>query len=264
MKFLFVGDVVARPGRAALFDNLADLRGEHQIDFVIVNVENAAGGFGVTEEIVDECLDHEIDVLSTGNHVWDKREALEFIERFPRLLRPANYPDGTPGAGVVIRSTAAGMKVAVVNLMGMVFMNPLLNCPFAEADRIIAELKDECDCIVVDFHAEASSEKVAMGWYLDGRVGAVLGSHTHVPTADERILPAGTAYISDVGMTGCYDSIIGMNIESSLKRFVQKTPQRLEPARGRGRLCGAVVEVDDRTGLGVAITRVTAAQKKNS
>lgn len=262
MKFLFVGDVVARPGRAALFDNLADLRERHEIDFVIVNVENAAGGFGVTEEIVDECLDHDIDVLSTGNHVWDKREALEFIERFPRLLRPANYPQGTPGSGVVIRQTGAGVKVAVINLMGMVFMNPLLDCPFAEADRLIKQLEGECDCIIVDFHAEASSEKVAMGWHLDGRVSAVLGSHTHVPTADERILPAGTAYISDVGMTGCYDSIIGMNIESSLKRFVQKTPQRLEPARGKGRLCGAVVEVNERDGRGVSIVRVTAGQKK--
>jgi len=261
MKFLFVGDVVARPGRRALFDNLDSLRDEHAIDVVIVNVENAAGGFGVTEELVDEFLDHEIDVLSTGNHIWDKREALEFIERFPRLLRPANYPAGTPGAGHVIHRTAAGLRVGVINLMGMVFMHPVLDCPFAQANRLLEILENECDCIVVDFHAEASSEKVAMGWHLDGRVSAVLGSHTHVPTADERILPGGTAFISDVGMTGCYESVIGMNIESSLKRFVDKTPQRLETARGKGTLCGAVVEVDDRTGRGVSIERVSVRQK---
>lgn len=261
MKLLFVGDVVARPGRRALFDNLADLRQQHDINFVVVNVENAAGGFGVTEEIVDECLDHEIDVLSTGNHIWDKREALEFIDRFPRLLRPANYPANTPGSGLVIQTTAAGQRVAVINLMGMVFMNPVLDCPFAAADRLLATLDAECDFVIVDFHAEASSEKVAMGWHLDGRVAAVLGSHTHVPTADERVLPGGTAFISDVGMTGCYDSIIGMNIESSLRRFVQKTPQRLETARGKGTLCGAVVEIDDQSGRALSIERVRAREK---
>lgn len=256
MNILFIGDVVGRPGRRVLAQTLTKIQREYAIDFTIVNVENAAGGFGITAEILDEFNAMDIDVMTTGNHVWDKREALDFIDQEPRLLRPANYPDGTPGEGVVCRSAHNGTRVAVINVMGIVFMHPTLACPFACVNDILKTLEDDVRVVFVDFHAEATSEKVAMGWHLNGRVSAVLGTHTHVPTADERVLPKGTAYISDVGMTGCYDSVIGMETGKVLKRFVQKLPERFETAQGKASLCGAIVEIDETSGQGLHIQRV--------
>jgi len=257
MNILFVGDIVARPGRRVLFSHIESIKKRYEIDFSIVNVENAAGGFGVTEDLAHEFLDHGVDVMTTGNHVWDKSEALEFIDTWPNLVRPANFPEGTPGRGWTVVTSGGGHRVAVVNLMGVVFMHPMLDCPFRCVDKVMEEIPDDVDAIVVDFHAEATSEKVAMGWYLDGRASAVLGTHTHIPTADERVLPEGTAFICDAGMTGCYDSVIGMDVKKTLRRFVKKTPQRLEVARGKGTLRGVVFSVDTTTGKSLSIERVT-------
>lgn len=254
-KILFIGDVVGRSGRRVLLDNLSALKREHAIDYTVVNAENAAAGFGITRNIASELLDKGADLLTSGNHIWDKREALEFIPDEPRLLRPQNFPGDAPGKGWY-KTRIAGVTIGVLNTMGTVFMHPQLDCPFRCADEMLGTQLEDCDVILLDFHAEASSEKVAMGWHLDGRVAAVLGTHTHVPTADERILPGGTAFISDVGMTGCYDSIIGMKIEPSLRRFLDKVPERLEVCTGRGTLCGAVVEVDPTTGRSAGIERV--------
>jgi 2',3'-cyclic-nucleotide 2'-phosphodiesterase len=260
MLILFVGDVVAKFGRRAVFAGLEELHGEYDIDLVVVNAENAAGGFGVTQSVIDEFFKHEVDVLTTGNHVWDKREALEFIDAEPRLLRPENYPPGTPGKGWTIAVSRTGERVAVLNTMGRVFMHPDLDCPFRAADNVLANLPKDIKTILVDFHAEASSEKVAMGWYLDGRVSAVVGTHTHIPTADERVLPGGTAFISDVGMTGCYNSIIGMKTEGSLSRFISKIPERMEPANGAATFCGVLIDVDPDTGKARSIERVRLGQ----
>lgn len=258
MNVLFVGDIVAKPGRRVLFDNLEDIRSRHSVDLVIVNVENAAGGFGITEDLADEFRNRGVDVMTTGNHVWDKSEALEFIANSSDLIRPANYPEGTPGAGWTVTTLKDGNRVGVVNVMGAVFMHPTLDCPFRSVDAVLEEMPSDLNGIIVDFHAEATSEKVAMGWHLDGRVSAVLGTHTHIPTADERVLPAGTAFLTDAGMTGCYDSVIGMDVGRTLKRFVHKTPMRLEVARGKGTLRGAVISIDPQTGLSTHIERVTA------
>jgi len=228
MNVLFVGDIVAKPGRRVLFDNLDDLRSRHSIDVVIVNVENAAGGFGI-----------------------------EFINESSDLLRPANYPEDTPGPGWTVTTLKNGNRLGVVNVMGAVFMHPTLDCPFRCVDAVLEAMPDDLNGVFVDFHAEATSEKVAMGWYLDGRVSAVVGTHTHIPTADERVLPEGTAFLTDAGMTGCYDSVIGMDVGRTLKRFVHKTPMRLEPARGKGTLRGAVITIDPDTGLSTRIERVT-------
>jgi metallophosphoesterase (TIGR00282 family) len=255
MNILFVGDVVGRPGRRALFQHLEALRRRHQLSLVVVNAENAAAGFGITESIAAEFFDRGVDVLTSGNHIWDKREALDFIEHQPRLLRPANYPPGTPGKGLLVTDTTDGRRVAVLNVMGTVFMHPVLDCPFRCVDRLLSEIPEDLDAVLVDFHAEATSEKQAMGWHLDGRVSAVVGSHTHVPTADERVLPGGTAYISDAGMTGCYDSIIGMQIDSSLQRFTTRLNIRFEVAGGKGTLCGVVLGID-KTGRATAIERI--------
>lgn len=254
-KILFIGDVVGSSGRRVLLDNLQELQRRHAIDYTIVNAENAAAGFGVTRRIGEEFLDRGVDLLTSGNHIWDKREALEYIIDEPRLLRPGNYPPDTPGRGWH-RAEVDGVTVGVFNTMGTVFMNPTLDCPFRCADHILDTQLAGCDIVFLDFHGEASSEKNAMGWYLDGRVSAVVGTHTHVPTADERVLPGGTAFISDAGMTGCYDSIIGMRIEPSLKRFVHKVPERFEVSRGRGTLCGVVVSVDPSTGHSTGIERL--------
>lgn len=254
-KILFIGDIVGRSGRRVLLDNLDALKQAHGIDYTIVNAENAAAGFGITQSIAAQLLDSGVDLLTSGNHIWDKRETLEFIVEEPRLLRPENYPGDSPGKGWH-RARVGGLTVGVFNTMGTVFMHPTLDCPFRCADRILETHLAGCDIVFLDFHGEASSEKVAMGWYLDGRVGAVVGTHTHVPTADERVLPGGTAFISDVGMTGCYDSIIGMQIEPSLKRFLHKIPERFEVSRGRGTLCGVVVEIDPASGRAAGIERV--------
>lgn len=254
-KILFIGDIMGRSGRRVLLNNLRALQQQHNIDYTIVNAENAAGGFGITQTITSKLLDNGTDLLTSGNHVWDKRETREFIASEPRLLRPENYPDDAPGRGWH-KAPVGELTVGVFNTMGNVFMHPILDCPFQCADRILDTHLADCDIVLLDFHAEASSEKIAMGWYLDGQVSAVVGTHTHVPTADERVLPGGTAYISDVGMTGCYDSVIGMEVAPSLKRFRHKVPERNEVATGRGSLCGVVVEIDPSSGRANSIERV--------
>ncbi|NKB64851.1 MAG: TIGR00282 family metallophosphoesterase [Gammaproteobacteria bacterium] len=260
MNILIVGDVVARPGRAVLEEQLARIQHEHDIDATIVNVENSAAGFGVTKKLVDQFMNMNIDIMTSGNHIWDKREALDFIGDYPRLLRPHNYPSGTPGSGWGEFTTKSGIRVGVLNMMGQAFMHPPLDSPFECADRVLSEKLDTIDVVVVDYHAETTSEKVGMGWYLDGKVSVVVGTHTHIPTADERLLHKGTAYVTDLGMTGCYDSVIGSDTGNVLKRMVSKLPVRLEPATGKGTLCGVVVDVDEKTGCARSIKRIKAEQ----
>ncbi|MBN9435375.1 TIGR00282 family metallophosphoesterase [Bosea sp. (in: a-proteobacteria)] len=258
MRLLFLGDIVGRAGRQAVLDRLPGLRQRWNLDCVVINGENAAGGFGITEAICDEILAAGADVITLGNHSWDQREALVFIERQPRLIRPANYPPGTPGRGAAVVEARNGARVLVVNVMGRLFMDPL-DDPFAAVERELSAcpLRDVADAIVVDFHAEATSEKLAMGYFLDGRASLVVGTHTHVPTSDTRILPAGTAYQSDAGMCGDYDSILGMQKDESIRRFLQKTPgSRLEAALGQGTLSGIAVETDDVSGLAKFVSAV--------
>ena len=258
MRLLFIGDVVGRAGRAAVLERLPDLRARWKLDCVVVNGENAAGGFGLTEAICDDLLQAGADAVTLGNHSFDQREALVFIARQPRLVRPANYNKGTPGRGAALVETKAGARVLVVNLVGRVFMG-LANDPFEAAEREIGAcpLGVGCDAAIVDMHAEASSEKQAMGHFLDGRVSLVVGTHTHVPTADHRILAGGTAFITDAGMTGDYDSIIGMDKDEPVRRFLESTPgSKMEPALGAATLCGVAVETDARTGLAVTVAPV--------
>ena len=258
MRLLFLGDVVGRSGRTAIVEALPGLRERYRADFVVVNGENAAGGFGITEAILIELLDAGADVVTTGNHVWDQREALVFIERHDRLLRPVNFPEGTPGKGAGLFKARNGAEVLVVNAMGRVFMADL-DCPFRAVERELKAcgLKRGADAIVIDFHAEATSEKEAMGFFVDGRASALIGTHTHVPTADEQILDAGTAYISDVGMCGDYDSVLGMGKDEPLARFLTKIPSgRFQPSHGEATLCGVGVEIDDATGLARAIAPI--------
>jgi metallophosphoesterase (TIGR00282 family) len=255
MRILFVGDVNGKPGRRALARHLLPLIDEHRADYVIVNIENAAGGFGVTASVFAEFADLPIDCFTTGNHVWDKREVVHVMEAHPNLLRPANYPAGAAGVGVHVGETAAGIRVATVNLEGRVFMKSL-ECPFRTADRILDELEEGVQVVFVDFHAEATSEKQALGFHLDGRVSAVIGTHTHVPTADERILPGGTAFQTDTGMTGPYESVIGMKADKVLLRFLHQTPFPFEVAKRDVRLAGCLITVDDRSGKASAIERI--------
>jgi metallophosphoesterase (TIGR00282 family) len=255
MKLLFVGDVIGKPGRRALRNLLPRLVDRHRADYVVVNVENSAGGFGVTPDVLREIEDLPIDVYTSGNHIWDKREAMELLDRHPKLLRPANYPDGNPGRGLHLGETAAGVPVAVINLEGLVYMSNL-DSPFHKADALLASLDPRYKVILVDFHAEVTSEKQAMGFYLDGRVSAVIGTHTHIPTADERILPNGTALQNDAGMTGPYESVIGMRVDKVLKRFLLQTPSSFEVAKHDVRLAGTVVDVDEATGKARAIERL--------
>ncbi len=254
MNILFVGDVVGSPGRRALSEALGSVIDKRRIDFTIVNVENAAGGFGLTNELFEDLSKMPIDVFSSGNHIWDKKEIYEALNASDRLLRPANYPPGNPGRGVTVQRTPAGIPVAVLNLQGQVFMPANADSPFRVADEEIARL--ETKVIVVDMHAEATSEKMAMGWYLDGRVSAVLGTHTHVPTADETLLPGGTAYQTDVGMTGAYEGIIGFSKDRIIEKFLSQTPRSFETAKRDIRLSGAVVGVDEATGKATGIERV--------
>ncbi len=254
MKILFVGDVVGSPGRRALAEALTRVIDRKSIDFTIVNVENAAGGFGLTVELFEDLSKMPIDVFSSGNHIWDKKEIYDTLNSSDRLLRPANYPPGNPGRGSTVQSTAAGIPVAVLNLQGQVFMPANADSPFRVADEELAKLKAKV--VVVDMHAEATSEKMAMGWYLDGRVSAVLGTHTHVPTADEMVLPGGTAYQSDVGMTGAYEGIIGFSKDRIIEKFLSQTPRSFETAKRDIRLSGAVVSVDETTGKATGIERV--------
>lgn len=255
MKILFVGDVVGRPGRHLLRDKLKQIQSEHRIDFTVVNVENAAGGFGLTPAIAKEILSCGVDVMTSGNHIFDKKEIFDFFALEPRLLRPGNYPPGAPGNYQFLGETPAGIQVGVLNLQGRVFM-PMTDCPFQMAEREIPRLQRQAAIIIVDFHAEATSEKAAFGWFLDGKVSAIVGTHTHIPTADGRILPKGTAFISDVGMTGSYDSVIGMTVESSLPRFLTSLLSRFEVATQSPRLCSVVIDIDESTGHARGIKRL--------
>jgi metallophosphoesterase (TIGR00282 family) len=255
MRLLFLGDIVGRTGRNAVVEALPGLIAEHRVDFVAINGENAAAGFGITEEILRQVIDAGADVVTTGNHAFDQREALVFAERQERFLRPVNYPKGAPGRGAGLFAARNGARVLVINAMGRVFMDAM-DDPFAAIEKEIAAcpLGEQADAIVIDFHAEASSEKQALAHHLDGKVTLIVGTHTHVPTADERILPGGTAYQTDVGMCGDYDSVIGMDHEEPLRRFLKKVPgERFTPAEGASTLSGLAVEVDDTTGLATAV-----------
>ena len=261
MNILFIGDIVGRPGRELIRRGLRGLVDFHNIDLVIANVENAASGFGITRDIGQTLLDWGIDVMTSGNHVWDKKEAVEYIATEPRLLRPANYPAGVPGRGTLVAQTRDGRAVGVINLMGRVFMVPI-DDPFTIALREIEAIRHKTRIIFVDMHAEATSEKCAMGWHLDGRVTAVVGTHTHVQTADDRILPRGTAYLTDAGMTGPHDSIIGMERQPALARFLTAMPVKFEPATGNPRLNGVVIDADETTGLSRRITRISYSEQE--
>src|SRR5882757_8028519 len=258
MRILFIGDIVGRSGRAVLLERLPRLVRDWRLDFVAVNGENAAGGFGITEAIYQEFVDAGADAVTGGNHSWDQKEALVFIERAPKLLRPINFPAGTPGRGVALIEARSGARVLVVNVMGRIFMDPL-DDPFAAVERELAAcpLKQAADAIIVDVHAEATSEKQAMGQFCDGRASLVVGTHTHVPTADHQILPQGTAFVSDVGMTGDYNSIIGMHKEEPITRFLRKIASaRFEPATGEATLSALAVETNDSTGLAMRVAAV--------
>jgi hypothetical protein len=258
MRLLFIGDVVGKPGRTIVQDRLPELRQRFSLDCVVVNGENAAGGFGITEEIFHDIVDAGADVVTLGNHSWDQREALVFIARAPKLVRPVNYPAGTPGRGAALIEIADGRRVLVVNALGRLYMEAH-DDPFRAVEREVeaCPLRTGCDAIIVDMHAEATSEKQAMGYFLDGRVSMVVGTHTHAPTADHRILPGGTAFQSDAGMTGNYQSILGMDRREPIRRWLEKTPgSRLEVAEGQGTLCGLAVETEDRTGLALKVAPV--------
>jgi metallophosphoesterase (TIGR00282 family) len=255
MRVLFLGDVFGKPGRRLIQERLRDLLHEYSIDFCLANIENAAAGFGATPQIADDLLSAGVDLLTSGNHIWDKRAIIPYLSEQPRLLRPYNYPKGVPGTGEYVGLTNGGVRVGVLNLQGRVFM-AAIDCPFTTGMEAIERIRRQTPIIIVDFHAEATSEKQAFGWYIDGRVSAVLGTHTHVQTADERILPRGTAYITDLGMTGAHDSVIGSVQEDALHRFLKQTPNRLEPAKGNLRVCGAVIEIDETTGRSLSIQRM--------
>ncbi|HET7344049.1 MAG TPA: TIGR00282 family metallophosphoesterase [Methylomirabilota bacterium] len=257
MNILMVGDVFGETGRAALAKHLPRLRQEHAIDFCVVNIENAASGFGVTPAMARQALEQGADVLTSGNHIWDRKEIVEYITKENLLLRPANFPPGTPGVGHVTVK-AGPHKIAVLNLMGRVFMLPI-DCPFRKADEIVPELRRDTPIVLVDMHAEATSESVAMGWHLDGRVSAVVGTHRHVQTADERVLPGGTAYITDLGMTGPTDGVIGVDRDIILQRFLGQMPMRFEPAKGPAALHGVVIVVDPDSGRASDIRRLRVA-----
>lgn len=256
MKILLIGDIVGRPGRVIVEREVVPLREAQAIDLVIANCENAAGGSGITPSTADDLFRAGVDVLTSGNHVWRKKEAFDLLKRDPRVIRPANYPDGAPGTGSTIVEALSGHKVGVLNLMGRVFMEPL-DCPFRAAERELARLKLVTPIVIVDMHAEATSEKVAMGWFLDGKVSCVFGTHTHIPTADERILPKGTGFITDVGMTGPYDSVIGRRVDQILERFLSNIPNRSEVAEENVQLRGLIVEVDPATGQARSVERIT-------
>jgi metallophosphoesterase (TIGR00282 family) len=255
MKILFVGDVFGKTGRRALARRFPALIDEHRIDFSIANVENAADGHGITPRLVEEFLDLGLDCLTSGNHIWDQREILDYIGEQPKLLRPQNYPPESPGRGLYIGESPAGIRVGVLNLMGRVFMNTF-SCPFRTVDEVLGSTRPAPAFWIVDMHAEATSEKIAMGWHLDGRVAAVVGTHTHVQTADERVLPGGTAYITDIGMTGPYDSVIGVEKDLALQRFLSYAPVRFKPARLDNHVAAVVIEVDESSGRSRAIHRL--------
>jgi len=256
VKILFIGDIFGHAGRGIVADHLADIRATQQIDVVIANVENSAAGFGITPAVADELFRYGIDVMTSGNHIWDKRDIYDYFTRTPRLLRPANYPQGCPGTGLYIHETKAGARCAVMNLQGLVYMANIDN-PFRKADELLASLPADVKVRFIDFHAEVTSEKMAMGWYVDGRASALVGTHTHIPTADTRILPGGTAYQTDCGMTGPYDSVIGVEKEIVLQKFLTSLPARMEPAKRSVELHSVIVEVDDQTGKALNVRRHT-------
>lgn len=257
MNLLFVGDIVGKAGRQILRLKLPSLIDRHMVDLVVVNAENAAAGYGLTRPVMEELYSAGADVLTSGNHIWDKKEILDVLERDERLLRPHNYPQGLPGRGFGLYETPGGVPVAVVNLEGRVFMKNL-DCPFVAADRILAELTGRAKIVLLDFHAEATSEKEALGHYLAGRISAVVGTHTHVQTADEQILEGGTGYLTDVGMTGAQDAIIGNQKEPALKRFLTQLPVRLEVAKKDPILCAVLLTIDEETGRCTAVERIRA------
>jgi 2',3'-cyclic-nucleotide 2'-phosphodiesterase len=255
MNLLVIGDVVGRPGRDMVRDHVDLLRRDRNIGLVIANVENAAAGFGLTPAIAEEFFSWGVDVLTSGNHIYDKKEIIEYIARTARLLRPANYPPQSPGSGLFIGKTSKGIPYAVINLQGRIFMPPS-DCPFQSAQNTIEKIPDEVKVRLVDMHGEATSEKQAMGWYLDGRVSAVVGTHTHVPTADEHILPRGTAFLCDIGMTGPYDSVIGVDKNQIIQKFFDQMPRRFETATGDPRFSAVLIDVDELTGHARSIERV--------
>jgi hypothetical protein len=251
-----IGDLIGKPGRQAIEQTLPGLRAERGIDFVTANGENVAGGMGLTASTAEALLTAGVDVITSGNHIWDKKEIYPVLDSSDRLLRPANYPPGNPGRGWTVQSTPAGVKVGVLNLQGQVFMPAHADSPFRVADEELARIGEDVKVIIVDFHAEATSEKVAVGWYLDGRVSAVLGTHTHVQTADETVRPGGTAYLTDAGMTGAYEGVIGFARERIIEKFLAQTPRSFETAKRDIRLSGALVAVDEETGRATGIERI--------
>jgi len=255
LNLLVIGDIVGRPGRQAIREFLPDLVRQYNIEFIIANAENASGGRGLTREVMQELLGAGIDVLTMGNHVWDNKEIFSFIDDEPRLIRPANYPQPCPGQGYHVYQAGFNMKIAVINVSGRVYM-PALDCPFRTVEQIISSLP-EVDCIIIDFHAEATSEKQAFAYYFDGRATAVLGTHTHIQTADERILPGGTAYITDLGMTGPIESVLGMDRHAVIEKFLSQRPVRLEVAKGPSQLQGVVLELDEKTHRVTQIKRIS-------
>lgn len=259
MNLLFIGDIFASSGRGIVADNLQRIISTEKIDLAIANAENAAGGFGITPLVADELFSFGLDVLTSGNHIWDKREIYEYLDRQPKLLRPANYPPELPGSGAVLVKARNGVPCAILNLQGRTHMPPT-DCPFRKADQLLAEIPPEVKVRFVDFHAEVTSEKVAMGWHLDGRVSAVVGTHTHVPTADTRILPGGTGYQTDAGMTGPYDSVIGARVDTAIKRFTTGMPIRLETAKNAVELHAVIVTVDVETGKAQNVRRYSLRQ----
>jgi metallophosphoesterase (TIGR00282 family) len=260
MKVLVIGDVVAKPGRLAVLERIQDLREQYTIDLAVMNAENVAGGFSITPPLADQLFAAGIDVMTSGNHIFDKKEAIPYIAKQPKLLRPANYPPNTPGRGMWT-GEIRGVKAAVLNLMGRVFMPPS-DDPFRVADALLASLPSDTTVRIVDMHAEATSEKVAMGWYLDGRVSAVVGTHTHVQTADERILPQGTAYLTDIGMTGSYSGVIGMNKADVIARFTSAVAKRAEHSTGQVRICATVIDVDQESGQAREIVRLNLSHEQ--
>ncbi len=254
LKILFIGDIVGKPGRKIIKKCLEGIIEEEEIDLTVANGENAAGGFGITYDVSQEILDAGVNLITLGNHTWDNRDINRVLEEEPRVIRPANYPEGTPGQGYYIIETAKGVAVGVINLLGQVFLDAL-RCPFRVADECLTKIKKRTNVIIVDVHAETTSEKMALGWYLDGRVTAVLGTHTHIPTADERVLPKGTAYITDAGMTGPLNSVLGIEPEIVITKFLTKRPIRFEVASGPIKLDGVIFEVNE-SGLATRIKRI--------
>jgi len=258
VNILFIGDIVGKPGRQAVSRELHRLVDRYGIDLVIANGENASGGFGITVETAKELFSYGVQFFTSGNHIWDKKDALDYLDREERIIRPANYPEGAPGKGSRLVATPGGVRVGVINLEGRIFMNNL-ECPFRTADREIKRLAEHTNIIFVDFHAEATSEKTALGWYLDGRVSALVGTHTHVQTADERVLPDGTAYITDAGMTGAFDSVIGVRKDEPIQKFLTQLPTKFEVAKKDLRLNGVVIQIDEVTGKSLSIERINVA-----